>query len=63
MITKLAQVNYDRRAKVPLFLRFMRRVLNGNVTLFQYLQRIVGYSLTGRTTEQVFFYFRVAKER
>ena len=58
MITKIAPVKYDPKAKAPLFRRFMRRVLNGNATLFRYLQRVVGYSLTGRTTEQVFFYFR-----
>jgi len=58
MITKLAPVIYDPKADAPMFRRFMRRVLNGNVALFQYLQRAVGYSLTGSTTEQVFFYVR-----
>ena len=58
MITKLASADYDPEAKAPLFFGFMRRVLNGNSTLFRYLQRAVGYSLTGITTEQVFFYVR-----
>jgi putative DNA primase/helicase len=58
MITKLAPVKYDAKAEAPVFRRFMRRVLNGNAELCKYLQRDVGYSLTGNTSEQVFFYVR-----
>jgi phage/plasmid-associated DNA primase len=58
LIAKLAPVNYDPDAKAPVFGRFMQRVLNGNLGLFKYLQCISGYTLTGSTSEGVFFYLR-----
>lgn len=61
MITKLAPVKYDPAAKAPQFTAFMNHVLDGNNDLYRYLQRVVGYTLTGRTTEQVFFYVKGAE--
>jgi putative DNA primase/helicase len=58
MITKLASVEYDPKAEALMFRHFMRRVLNGSAELYQYVQCAVGYSLTGITSEQVFFYVR-----
>ena len=54
-ITKLAPVTYDPNAECPFWLGFIKRVLNGDPKLIAYLQRALGYSLTGLTTEQVLF--------
>jgi len=52
-ITKLALVNYVPDAPCPTWLAFLERVLGGNRELIGFLQRFLGYSLTGRTDEQV----------
>jgi putative DNA primase/helicase len=52
-ITKLVAVNYQPEARCPTWLGFLERVLDGNRALIDFLQRFVGYSLTGRTDEQV----------
>ena len=53
LITRLAPVNYDNAATCPTFLRFLAEVMDRNQDLVDYLQRLVGYSLTGLTGEQV----------
>lgn len=52
-ITKLAPVEYDRNARCPLWITFLKRILNGNRKLGIYLQRLLGYGLTGSTREHV----------
>ena len=52
LITKLAPVEFDRDAKAPTWDAFLARVLpDANVRAF--IQRLVGYSMTGLTIEQV----------
>lgn len=55
-ITKIANAAYDPAAACPTWLRFLDRVFEGNQELIEYIQKAVGYSLTGQTTEQVFFF-------
>jgi putative DNA primase/helicase len=55
LITKLAPVEYDHGAEAPTWLDFLERVTNGRQELIEFLQRAVGYSLTGLTNAQVFF--------
>jgi len=55
MLTKLAPVEYDPDAKAPTWEAFLQRIMAGNEDLIGFLQRAVGYSLTGDTREQVFF--------
>lgn len=55
LITRVAPVAYDPAATSPRFLAFLRRVLAGDEELLCYLQRAVGYMLTGLTVEQVLF--------
>lgn len=50
LITKLAPVSYDRAATAPKFHKMLKRILPSET--IQFLQRFVGYSLTGSTTEQ-----------
>lgn len=55
-ITKLAAVQYERRATYPTWLTFLRRVMDGNANLMRFLQEAVGYSLSGDVSEQCFFF-------
>jgi putative DNA primase/helicase len=50
-ITKLAPVHYDREAKCPIFLEFLKRVLPDR-EVRRFLRYMAGYGLTGATTEQ-----------
>ena len=56
LLTKLAPVAADPSAKCPRFKDFVKRVTNGDEELIRYLWACAGYSLTGSTTEQVFFF-------
>jgi len=55
LITKLAPVAYDPNATCPEWLSFLDRITGGRADLVTYLQRVVGYSLTGLTDERVLF--------
>jgi putative DNA primase/helicase len=51
-ITKLVPIDFDPNAKCPTFNTFLLEVCGGDVGLRDYLQRVIGYSLTGITKEQ-----------
>jgi len=55
MLTKLAPVNYDPAAECPTWTAFLERIMDGNEELISFLQRAVGYALTGDTREEVIF--------
>jgi len=52
-LTKLAPTAYDAAATCPTWERFLERIMDGNPSLISFLQRAVGYSLTGLTIERV----------
>ena len=52
-LTRLAPVAFDGDAECPLWEAFLHRVMGGNQALITFLQRAVGYSLTGHTNEQI----------
>ena len=54
-LTKVAHVRYDPLATCPRWLGFLRRVAGGSEELVRFLQRAVGYSLSGSVREQVLF--------
>jgi len=54
-IANLSPVEYHPGAECPVWLKFLRDITNGNAELMGYLQRCVGYSLTGETKEEVLF--------
>jgi putative DNA primase/helicase len=56
LITKLAPVSYLTDARSDLWDSFLRDVTGDDKELMEYLQRAVGYSLTGRTTEHAVFF-------
>jgi putative DNA primase/helicase len=53
MLTKLAPVTYDMDADCPTWLAFMDRIMASNAELIEYLQRLVGYCLTGDVSEHI----------
>lgn len=55
LVTKLAPVEYDPTAQCPAFLTFLRHIMAASDPLIEFLQRAVGYSLTGQTSERVIF--------
>ena len=57
LCTKQVPVVFDQQAKCPTWLAFLLRVMADNRALVQFLQRAIGYSLTGSTVEQVLFFF------
>lgn len=56
MLTKIAGTYYDPEADCPRWLRFLDRIFDGNPELIDFLQRAVGYSLTGTMSEQCLFF-------
>lgn len=56
MVTKVAPAPYYGEAKCPTWEKFLDRVLGGSLLLIEYVQRAVGYSLTGDVSEQVLFF-------
>jgi putative DNA primase/helicase len=56
LLTKITPVRANRSAKCPLFKKFLRRITGGDAGLRTFIQKAVGYSLTGSTTEQAFFF-------
>ena len=55
LITKLAPVRFDPEAKSPLFEKFLNDIFAGNQDMIQFVQRAIGYALTGDTSEQCLF--------
>ena len=55
LITSLARVDFDPVAKCPRWGRFLDTVFAGNAELIGFVQRSLGYSLTGDTREQCLF--------
>jgi len=55
MLTKIASVEYDPDAKCPLWEKFMLEIMDGNQKMVDFIQRALGYSLTGETIEHKMF--------
>lgn len=61
-ITKMAKVDYTDNADCPQWLSFLSEIFGGDKDLIRYVQKAVGYSMTGSTEEQcVFFLYGVGK--
>lgn len=61
MMTKISPVAYDPNAECPTWIKFLEDIMqdeNGNIKheLIDFLQKAIGYSLTGDTSEQVVFF-------
>lgn len=57
LITKVIPVAYDKaHTSCPRWEAFLYQILNGNRALISFLQKAVGYSLTGMVSEQCLFF-------
>ena len=56
MITKRCGTVFNPNAVCPQWLHFVNEITGDNKELANYLKKIVGYSLTGETKEQLFFF-------
>jgi putative DNA primase/helicase len=54
-ITRLAAAFYEPDHPCPKWLAFLDRILNGKLEMIDFIQRAVGYSLTGSVAEQCLF--------
>ncbi len=55
LLTKLAPVAYAPTARAPRWERFVLEIMGGDPALAGYLQRVVGYALTGDVRHHAFF--------
>jgi putative DNA primase/helicase len=53
LITRISPIEFDPNAECPRWQAFLCRVLSNDAGLYQYARRLVGYLLTGKTSEQV----------
>ena len=56
LITKICPVSYNEDAECPKWLKFLNTILDQNQDLIGFIQRAIGYSLTGATNEQCLFF-------
>ena len=56
LITQIVEVEHDLDARAPTWAAFLDAAMRGSVGLTTYLQRLIGYTLTGLTTEHVLIF-------
>ncbi|MEK5215286.1 phage/plasmid primase, P4 family [Psychrobacillus sp. FSL H8-0487] len=55
-LTKISSVSFDENAKCPAWLKFLDQIFKGDKDFIDYMQRLVGYSLTGDISEQSMYF-------
>lgn len=55
LITKIVTSDFTPDAECPTWEAFLHTIMGGNDEMINFLQRAIGYSLTGDTSEQCFF--------
>jgi putative DNA primase/helicase len=55
LITRMCNASHDRTATCPRWLTFLDQVFDGDLDTIDTLQRALGYTLTGFTSEEVLF--------
>jgi putative DNA primase/helicase len=55
LITRATDVLYHRAATLPRWIQFLAEIFEGDLALTRFIQRAVGYSLTGHTREHCLF--------
>lgn len=61
LITKLAPVTYDPTATCPTWDKFLNDAMGGDVTMIDYLARLIGYSLTAEIRDHMLVFFHGPK--
>ena len=54
-ITKMTSVNYDADANCPRWNQFVDEIMQGNKVVAEYLQKAIGYTMTGDTSLECLF--------
>lgn len=54
-LLKSTRVPYDPKAECPRWLQFLEEIFEGKKSLIQFIQKAVGYSMTGSCIERAFF--------
>lgn len=54
-ITRCTSIPFDKDAQCPEWYSFLLRIMDGNASLIYFLQKAVGWALTGDMSEQVMF--------
>lgn len=54
--TKITAVEYSKEAECPRWLQFLDEIFDGDRELIRYIQKAVGYTLSGSTAEQCVFF-------
>jgi len=55
MLTKIAAIAYNPEAKCPRWLEFLDELFPGQPEMIEFLQRSLGYTITGSISEQCFW--------
>lgn len=55
LVSKIASTGFNPSAKCPTFLAFLNDIFEEDQSLIEFVQKAVGYSLTGSTSEQCLF--------
>ena len=55
-ITKATRAEFDPDARCDRWLKFLREIMGGKEHLVEFLQRAIGYTLTGSTAERCLFF-------
>jgi len=57
-LTVISPTTYDPSATCPLWLEFLRYILNDEPAMEEYFQRMMGYGITADTSEECFFFLK-----
>lgn len=55
-LTKIVNVEYDEKATCPNWMTFLDQIFLSDKDLIEYMQRLIGYSLTGAISEQGMYF-------
>lgn len=57
LLSKICNVRYDEKARCERWEQFIDEIMEGDESKIDYLQRILGYTLTGNVQEEEFYIF------
>ncbi|MFJ7888423.1 phage/plasmid primase, P4 family [Lysinibacillus xylanilyticus] len=55
-LTKITNISFEENAKCPNWVAFLDQIFLGDKELTEYMQRLIGYSLTGDISEQIMMF-------
>lgn len=55
MLTQMSPTNYNPQAKAPRWEKFLLEIMGGDQEMVDFLQKAIGYSISGDISEQCFF--------